>query len=129
MFGGCSNTLRGTPNVQMQGAQKIEPRGVYENTLSGAVCSATQQTMCPSGYERSRDLQVISTAPSAPIFYLPSINLINSASGIAPIRNLPSGRIIAGVPVMPRDLARFKLLSISSVLQSVFAISFLSKQS
>jgi hypothetical protein len=24
-------------NVQMQGAQKAEPRGVYENTLSGAV--------------------------------------------------------------------------------------------
>ena len=30
-------------NVQMQGAQKSEPRGVYLNTLSGAVCSATQQ--------------------------------------------------------------------------------------
>jgi hypothetical protein len=30
-------------NVQMQGAQKTEPRGVYENTLSGAFCSATQQ--------------------------------------------------------------------------------------
>jgi hypothetical protein len=30
-------------NVQMQGAQKAEPRGVYGNTLSGAVCSATQQ--------------------------------------------------------------------------------------
>jgi hypothetical protein len=30
-------------NVQVQGAQKIEPRGVYGNTLSGAVCSATQQ--------------------------------------------------------------------------------------
>jgi hypothetical protein len=30
-------------NVQMQGAQKIEPRGVYRNTSSGAVCSATQQ--------------------------------------------------------------------------------------
>jgi adenylylsulfate kinase-like enzyme len=30
-------------NVQMQGAQKTEPRGVYEYTLSGAVCSATQQ--------------------------------------------------------------------------------------
>ena len=28
-------------NVQMQGAQKTEPRGVYEYTLSGAVCSAT----------------------------------------------------------------------------------------
>jgi hypothetical protein len=28
MFGDCSNTLRGTPNVQMQGAQKTEPRGV-----------------------------------------------------------------------------------------------------
>jgi hypothetical protein len=27
----------------MQGAQKAEPRGVYEYTLSGAVCSATQQ--------------------------------------------------------------------------------------
>ena len=30
-------------NVQMQGAQKTEPRGVYGYTLSGAVCSATQQ--------------------------------------------------------------------------------------
>jgi hypothetical protein len=30
-------------NVQMQGAQKTEPRGVYEYTLSGAVCSATPQ--------------------------------------------------------------------------------------
>jgi hypothetical protein len=30
-------------NVQMQGAQKAEPRGVYEYTLSRAVCSATQQ--------------------------------------------------------------------------------------
>jgi hypothetical protein len=27
----------------MQGAQKTEPRGVYGYTLSGAVCSATQQ--------------------------------------------------------------------------------------
>ena len=30
-------------NVQMQGAQKAEPRGLYGYTLSGAVCSATQQ--------------------------------------------------------------------------------------
>jgi hypothetical protein len=30
-------------NVQMLGAQKTEPRGVYKYTLSGAVCSATQQ--------------------------------------------------------------------------------------
>ena len=30
-------------NVQMQGAQKTEPRGVYEDTLSDTVCSATQQ--------------------------------------------------------------------------------------
>jgi len=30
-------------NVQMQGAQKTEPQGVYLHTLSGAVCSATQQ--------------------------------------------------------------------------------------
>jgi hypothetical protein len=30
-------------NVQMHGAQKTEPRGVYGYTLSGAVCSATQQ--------------------------------------------------------------------------------------
>jgi hypothetical protein len=30
-------------SVQMQGAQKAEPRGVYGYTLSGAVCSATQQ--------------------------------------------------------------------------------------
>jgi len=29
-------------NVQMQGAQKIELRGVYRYTLSGAICSATQ---------------------------------------------------------------------------------------
>ena len=28
-------------NGQMQGAQKTEPRDVCENTLSGAVCSAT----------------------------------------------------------------------------------------
>jgi hypothetical protein len=31
---------------------KTELRGVYGYTLSGAVRSATQQTMCPSGYER-----------------------------------------------------------------------------
>jgi len=30
-------------NVQMQGAQKTEPRGVYGYTLSDTVCSATQQ--------------------------------------------------------------------------------------
>ena len=30
-------------NVQMQDAQKTESRGVYGNTSSGAVCSATQQ--------------------------------------------------------------------------------------
>jgi hypothetical protein len=30
-------------NVQMQGAQKTEPRSVYRHTLSGAVCSATRQ--------------------------------------------------------------------------------------
>jgi len=30
-------------NVQLQGAQKTGPRGVYRYTLSGAVCSATQQ--------------------------------------------------------------------------------------
>jgi hypothetical protein len=30
-------------NVQMQGAQKTEPRGVYGYALSVAVCSATQQ--------------------------------------------------------------------------------------
>ena len=30
-------------NVQMQGAQETELRGVYLHTLSGAVCSATQQ--------------------------------------------------------------------------------------
>jgi hypothetical protein len=30
-------------NVQMQGAQKTELRDVYGYTLSGAVCSATQQ--------------------------------------------------------------------------------------
>ncbi|MEI6608999.1 MAG: radical SAM protein [Deltaproteobacteria bacterium] len=30
-------------NVQMQGAQKTAPRGVYEYTLSDTVCSATQQ--------------------------------------------------------------------------------------
>jgi hypothetical protein len=38
MFGGLFK------NVQMQGAQKAEPRGVYLHTLSGAACSATQQT-------------------------------------------------------------------------------------
>jgi hypothetical protein len=30
-------------NVQMRGAQKTTPRGVYKHTLSGAFCSATQQ--------------------------------------------------------------------------------------
>jgi hypothetical protein len=30
-------------NAQVQGAQKTELRGVYRYTLSGAVCSATQQ--------------------------------------------------------------------------------------
>jgi hypothetical protein len=30
-------------NVQMQGAQKTESRGVYRHTSSGVVCSATQQ--------------------------------------------------------------------------------------
>jgi prepilin-type N-terminal cleavage/methylation domain-containing protein len=30
-------------NVQMQGAQRTEPRGVYLHTPSGAVCSATRQ--------------------------------------------------------------------------------------
>jgi len=30
-------------NVQMRGAQNTEARGVYRYTLSGAVCSATQQ--------------------------------------------------------------------------------------
>jgi hypothetical protein len=34
---------KGHANVQMQGAQKTEPRGVYGYTLSGAVCSATKQ--------------------------------------------------------------------------------------
>lgn len=34
-------------NIQMQGTQKSEPRDVYLHTLSGAVCSATQQTMVP----------------------------------------------------------------------------------
>ena len=31
-------------NVQMQGAQRTEPRGVYLHTSSGMVCSATRQT-------------------------------------------------------------------------------------
>ena len=31
---------------------KNEARGVFGYPLSGAVCSATQQTMCPSGDER-----------------------------------------------------------------------------
>ena len=31
-------------NVQMQAAQRTEPRGVYLHTSSGAVCSATRQT-------------------------------------------------------------------------------------
>jgi adenylylsulfate kinase-like enzyme len=35
--------LRLFKNAQMQGVQKTEPRSVYGNTLSGAVCSATQQ--------------------------------------------------------------------------------------
>jgi hypothetical protein len=34
-------------NVQLQGTHKTELRSVYGNTLSGAVCSATQQTMVP----------------------------------------------------------------------------------
>jgi hypothetical protein len=42
-------------NVQMQGAQKAEPRGVYEYTLSGAVCSATQQM---SFFQQPHDLPV-----------------------------------------------------------------------
>ena len=33
---------KGHTNVQMQGAQKTEPRVVYGNTLSGAVCRATK---------------------------------------------------------------------------------------
>jgi histone acetyltransferase (RNA polymerase elongator complex component) len=37
------NVLRLFKNVQMQGAQKTEPRDVYEYTLSDTVCSATQQ--------------------------------------------------------------------------------------
>lgn len=37
-------------NVRDARRAKTEPRGVYLNTLSGAVCGATQQTMCPSGY-------------------------------------------------------------------------------
>jgi len=37
------NVLELFKNVHMQGAQKAEPRGVYLHTLSGAVCSATQQ--------------------------------------------------------------------------------------
>jgi hypothetical protein len=47
-----SHILRLFKNVQMQGAQKVESRGVYEYTLSGAVCSATpqmsvfQQSLC-----------------------------------------------------------------------------------
>jgi hypothetical protein len=35
----------GHANVQMQGAQKTESRGVYRHTSSGAVCSAIQQTL------------------------------------------------------------------------------------
>ena len=44
-------------NVQMRGAQKIEPRGVYRYTLSGAVCSATQQM---SVFQQPRNLQFYS---------------------------------------------------------------------
>ena len=40
---------------------KVTRGHTYEYTLSCAVCSATQQTMCPSGYER------FSTAP---LFFL-----------------------------------------------------------
>jgi hypothetical protein len=43
ILGGCSNTLRGTPNVQMQGAQKTNREAYIGYTLSGAVCSATKQ--------------------------------------------------------------------------------------
>jgi prepilin-type N-terminal cleavage/methylation domain-containing protein len=35
---------KGHANVQMQGAQKTESRGVYRYTLSGEVCGVTQQT-------------------------------------------------------------------------------------
>jgi len=38
-----SNVLGLFKNVQMQGAQKTAPLNVYSYTLSGAVCSATQQ--------------------------------------------------------------------------------------
>jgi len=34
-------------NVQMQGAQKQNREAYCKYTLSGAVCSATQQTMVP----------------------------------------------------------------------------------
>jgi hypothetical protein len=44
-------------NVQMRGAQKTEPRGVYRYTLSGAVCSATQQM---SVFQQPRNLQFYS---------------------------------------------------------------------
>jgi len=44
MFGGLFKYPKGHANVQMQGAHKAKPRGVYLNTLSGAACSATQLT-------------------------------------------------------------------------------------
>jgi len=42
-WGGLFKDPKGHANVQMQGAQKTELRSVYGYTLSGAVCSATQQ--------------------------------------------------------------------------------------
>jgi len=44
-------------NVQMRDAQKTEPRGVYRYTLSGAVCSVTQQM---SVFQQPRNLQFYS---------------------------------------------------------------------
>jgi len=46
----------------MQGAQKTELRGVYGNTLSGAVCSATQQM---SVFEQPFLHSILLSSPSA----------------------------------------------------------------
>jgi len=51
-------------NVQMQGAQITESRGVYGYTLSGAVCSATQQM---SVFQQPRRLKYCPDARLLPV--------------------------------------------------------------
>ena len=56
-------------NVQMQGAQKAEMRGVYFHTLSGAVCSATPQ------------MSVFQQPHHSDILFFSSLNLLSASSG------------------------------------------------